>query len=182
MLCKIHLISLAFWVGSVSRNKNLSCWLRKRNHWWTDTQVHLWFSPNYQSETFGFWNKICTATLQFLHRLHSRGICQWESHDDSWIFRSLMDSLIVHKPLLAPECFALQKLSSSTISFHGIIVIEWTGLEGTSRLIKFQLPCHSQGWQLLDPVLDQIAQRPIKPDLKDIHGWSIHSFSGNVFQ
>jgi len=40
-------------------------------------------------------------------------------------------------------------------------IIEWLGLERTSRIIKFQPPCHWQGCQLLDQVLQQIAQGPI---------------------
>ena len=38
-------------------------------------------------------------------------------------------------------------------------IIEWLGLEGTSRITKFQLPCNRQGCQLLDQVMDQIWTR-----------------------
>lgn len=45
-------------------------------------------------------------------------------------------------------------------------IIEWLGLGETSRIIKFQPPCHKQGCQLLGQVLDQITPGPIQPDLK----------------
>ena len=50
----------------------------------------------------------------------------------------------------------------------------------TSRIIKFQPPCHRQGYQLLDQVLDQISQGPIQPGLKHLQGWGIHSLSGQI--
>lgn len=43
---------------------------------------------------------------------------------------------------------------------------------GTSRIIKFQHPCHRQGGQLLDQVLSQIAQ-----DLKNFQGQGIQNLS-----
>jgi len=42
-------------------------------------------------------------------------------------------------------------------------IIEWLGLEGTSRIIKIQFSCYGQVCQLLDQVLEQIAQGPIQP-------------------
>lgn len=39
-------------------------------------------------------------------------------------------------------------------------IIEYIGLEGTSRIIDFQPPCHSQGCQLLDQAEDQAVQGP----------------------
>ena len=56
--------------------------------------------------------------------------------------------------------------------------MEWLGLEGTLRIITFQPPCHRQSCQLLDQVLDQIAQGPIEPCLKHLWGWDIHNPSG----
>jgi len=35
--------------------------------------------------------------------------------------------------------------------------MEWLGLEGTPRIIKFQPSCHRQGHQPPDLVLDQVA-------------------------
>ena len=55
--------------------------------------------------------------------------------------------------------------------------MEWFGLEGTPRIIKFQLPCHRQGHKPLELVLDQVAQDPIQPGRKYHQGWSIHSLS-----
>ena len=40
------------------------------------------------------------------------------------------------------------------------------------------LSSHRQGCQLLDQVLDQIAQGPIQPGLKKLQGSGIHSLSG----
>ena len=37
------------------------------------------------------------------------------------------------------------------------------------------IPCHRQGWQPLDEVLDQIAQGPIQPGLKYLQEWGIHN-------
>ena len=56
-------------------------------------------------------------------------------------------------------------------------LIEWLGLEGTSRIIRFQPPCHRQGWQPLDQVLDQAAQGPSNLALS-LQRWGIHSFPG----
>ena len=56
--------------------------------------------------------------------------------------------------------------------------MEWLGLEETSRINKIQLPCHRQGCQALDQVLDQIAQGPDRPSLKHLQGWGIHNLSG----
>jgi len=43
-------------------------------------------------------------------------------------------------------------------------------LEGTSRIIKFQPPCHRQDHQPPDMVLDQVAQGPIQPGFKLLQG------------
>ena len=39
-------------------------------------------------------------------------------------------------------------------------------------------PCHRQGCQLLDQVLDLIAQGHIQPGPKHLQGWGIHNTSG----
>ena len=44
-------------------------------------------------------------------------------------------------------------------------IIEWLGLEEASRIIKFQPSCHRKGCQLLDQVLDKIAQGAIQSGL-----------------
>ena len=59
-----------------------------------------------------------------------------------------------------------KKLSRKKAENHR--VIEWIGLEGTSSITKFQLPCHRQGCQLLDHIVDQVAQGPIQPGLKHL--------------
>ena len=43
-------------------------------------------------------------------------------------------------------------------SYHR--TIEWLGLEGTPRIIKFQPLCHRQGYQPPGLLLDQVAQGP----------------------
>ena len=57
-------------------------------------------------------------------------------------------------------------------------IIKWLVLEETPSVIKFQIPCHKQGYQPPDPVLDQVAQGPIQPGLEHFQWWSIHSLSG----
>ena len=58
------------------------------------------------------------------------------------------------------------------VNFHR--TVEWIGLEGTLKIIYFQLPAMGQGHQ--PPV--QAAQGPIQPDLEYLWGGGIHSFSG----
>jgi len=48
--------------------------------------------------------------------------------------------------------------------------MEWLRLEGTSRIIKFQPPCHRQGHQPPCLILDQAAQGPIQPGLEYLQG------------
>jgi len=57
-------------------------------------------------------------------------------------------------------------------------IIEWLGLEGTSRIIKLQPPCHRQGCQPPHLILDQAAQGSIQPGFEHLQGWGIHSLSG----
>jgi len=57
-------------------------------------------------------------------------------------------------------------------------IIEWLGLEGTSRIIKLQPLCCVQGCQLSHLILDQAAQGPIQPGREHLQGWGIHSLSG----
>jgi len=57
-------------------------------------------------------------------------------------------------------------------------IIEWLGLEGIPRIIKFQPPHHRQGHQPAHFIPDQAAQSPIQPGLAHLQGWGIHSPSG----
>ena len=60
--------------------------------------------------------------------------------------------------------------------------VEWLRLEWTPSIIKFQLLWHTRCCQLLDQVLDQIAQTPIQPDLKNLQGQDIHNLSRQPVQ
>jgi len=57
-------------------------------------------------------------------------------------------------------------------------IIEWLGLEGTSRIMKIQHPCHRQGHQPPHLIPDQAAQGPIQPGLECLQGWGIHNLLG----
>jgi len=57
-------------------------------------------------------------------------------------------------------------------------IIEWLGLEGTSRIIKLQPRHHRQGFQPPHFILDQAAQGPIQPGLEHLQGRGIHNLSG----
>jgi len=57
-------------------------------------------------------------------------------------------------------------------------IIEWLGLEGTSRIMKLQPPCHRHGHQPPHLILHQAAQSPIQPGLEHLQGRGIHSPSG----
>ena len=61
-------------------------------------------------------------------------------------------------------------------------ITELPGLEGTSRIMKLQPPCHMQGHQPSHLMLDQAAQGPIQSDLEHLQGWGIHNLSGQLFQ
>ena len=55
---------------------------------------------------------------------------------------------------------------------------EWPRLEGTSRIMKLQPLCHSQGHQIPYLILDQAAYSPIQPGLEQLQEWGIHNLSG----
>lgn len=50
-----------------------------------------------------------------------------------------------------------------------------------TRISKFQPLCYRQGCQLLDQVLDEIAQGPIQADIKHSQGQDIQNLSGQSF-
>ena len=54
-------------------------------------------------------------------------------------------------------------------------IIEWLGLEGTSRIIKLQSHCRRQGRQPPHSILGQAAQSPIQPGLECLQGGGLHS-------
>ena len=64
-----------------------------------------------------------------------------------------------------------------TWSLQNHRITEWPGLEGTSRIMNLQSPCHRQGHQP-PHLLDQVAQGPIQPGLEHLQGWGIHNLSG----
>jgi len=53
-------------------------------------------------------------------------------------------------------------------------IIEWLGLEGTSRTIKLQTPRHRQGHLPPHLIPAQTAQGHIQPDLEHLQGWMEH--------
>ena len=69
-------------------------------------------------------------------------------------------------------------LHAQTMSNHRIT--ECPSLEGTSRIIKLQPPCHRQGHQPLYFILDQAAQGPTQPGLEHLQGQDISL--GSLFQ
>jgi len=77
---------------------------------------------------------------------------------------------------LAMKNFSVCKSQANFISvgYHRII-LEWLGLEGTSRTIKLQLPHYRQGHQPPHLIPDQAAQGPIQLVLEHLEGWGIHS-------
>jgi len=60
--------------------------------------------------------------------------------------------------------------------YHGII--EWLELEGTSRIMKLQLPHCRQSHHPPHLILGQAAQGPIQPGLEHLQERGIHSLSG----
>jgi len=50
-------------------------------------------------------------------------------------------------------------------------IVEWSGLEGTFKIIWFQPPCHEQGCL----PLSQVAQSSIQPGLEHFQGWGSHN-------
>jgi len=62
-------------------------------------------------------------------------------------------------------------------------IIGWLGLEGTSRIISLQPPCHMQGHQPPYVIPAQAVHGPIQPGLEHLQGQGIHSLSGQqVFE
>jgi len=70
-----------------------------------------------------------------------------------------------------------KEMAENPDSFHSMShkIIEWLGLEGTPRIIKFQHPCHRQGCQPPHLVSDQASQGLIQPGLKHLQEWNSHS-------
>jgi len=57
-------------------------------------------------------------------------------------------------------------------------IIEWVGLEGTSRIMKLHPPHHRQGLQPTHLIAGQAAQGPIQPSTEHLQGRDLHSLSG----
>ena len=71
-----------------------------------------------------------------------------------------------------------QGTGSNTSSLLNYRILECFGLEGTSKSIRLQPPCHGQGCH---PAA-QAAQGFIQPRLECLQGWGTHSFSGQLCQ
>lgn len=57
-------------------------------------------------------------------------------------------------------------------------IIELSGLEGTSRIMNLQLPCHRQAQQPPHLILDQAVQGHIQPGLEQLQEWGISNLFG----
>jgi len=103
-----------------------------------------------------------------------------ESHN---VHRAGLQHFFCEKRLRLLGQFILEKKKGSLINVYKYLrevckenhrIIEWLGLDGTS---KFQMPCQRQCCQPLE-ALDQTAQGPIQPGLDHLQGWGIHNPSG----
>ena len=56
-----------------------------------------------------------------------------------------------------------------------LTIIEWFGLEGTSKITCFKTPCYRQGHL----PLGEVAESPIQPDLECFQGGGIHNLTEN---
>ena len=80
---------------------------------------------------------------------------------------------LVGIPILCRE--SQYRKENSGHSYLSCSIIEWLGLERTSRIIKLQPSCCRQGHQPPHLIPDQAAQGPIQPGLEHLQGWGIHS-------
>ena len=64
--------------------------------------------------------------------------------------------------------FKLQRILNLSLAFRMTKhrIIEWLGLEGTSRNMKLQPLCHRHSHQPPYLILDQAAQGPIQPNYR----------------
>ena len=58
----------------------------------------------------------------------------------------------------------------------------WPGLEGTSRIMKLQLPCYRQGHQPPHLILDQAVQAPSNLALNTSEDGASTASLGSLFQ
>ena len=61
-------------------------------------------------------------------------------------------------------------------------ITEWSGLEGTLRIMNLQPPLRRQGHQPSRLIPAQAAQGTIQPGLEHLQGWGIHNLSEQLFQ
>jgi len=61
-------------------------------------------------------------------------------------------------------------------------MVECLGLAGTPRIIKFQPPCHRQGHQPPDLVLDEVARAPSNLVLSTFRDRASTTSLGSLFQ
>jgi len=79
------------------------------------------------------------------------------------------------------QCLLEFPIPSFSLSLHR--VIEWPGLEGTSRIMKLQPPHHRQGHQLHISDQPRLPRAPSNLALNTSRdGQGIHSLSGQLFQ
>ena len=107
-------------------------------------------------------------------------LCVGNGHHFSWPCLCLFSHSLIAAGYW--RAYVLPPLQASLIKNPTVYcdhrIIEWLELEGISRIINFQLPCHRQGYQPPYLVPEQVAQSSILPGLKHLQGQSIHSLSG----
>jgi len=130
------------------------------------------------------WEHFKIQTEFFSKELSMRkAVCSLITACCHWIFfesppcssRLSLPKSISNQGWVAVAAVSFTKLRAQTAN-HGIV--EWLGLEGTSRIMKLQPPCCRQGHQPPHLILDQAAQGPIQSGLTHLPGRSIHSLSG----
>lgn len=106
----------------------------------------------------------------------------WMHEIHSAVFEGEVIAFIRCVPLHTLLCFSTLRPSwmwhSRAVSNLLRFIIEWLALEGASRIMKFQLPCRSQGCQPIDQVLNRAAQSPVYPGIECFQGWGNCNFSG----
>jgi len=91
---------------------------------------------------------------------------------------------LINNSLQAHCLFLSRSLGLSSGPFpsqaNQVWITEWLELQGTSKIIYFQAPCHGQGYQPLNQTPAEATQGPIQPGLEHLQRWGILNLSGPV--